>query len=355
MTTTTAAVGAGSSLPTSMVPRVLSSHKVASTHRKDNVKAMIASVQNTTTRPQAPSPTPSRASSSPSLRMLKAHVKDETLLKVKIKSSVENGKFYVPVSLLVDRELEMRKAAKDFKIHATRWNTSRLFREWRNQVQQDVQNRKQTPRTEIAITLLPEEDCKSTNQSHSFQWKPWLTTCIRAYYNTGTIRIPDECIGSDILLALEYFGILYSPDQLVFDSFGGYLRVKLWSDYFTHRAKMADWVVQQLVTTPSRHSHAYVTCPNTTQNEFYSLGDTHNKSIPVLEGDLELGEARYGSTPSRAVVHEFFTDNQEQEVRFDPVTAQNGWLDASRLLCLCPSILAGNTCFLFTPTSGTIQ
>jgi hypothetical protein len=160
---------------------------------------------------------------------------------------------------------------------------------------------------------MPEEDCKSTNQSHSFQWKPWLTTCIRAYYNTGTIRIPDECIGSDILLALEYFGVLYSPDQLVFDSFGGYLRVKLWSDYFTHRAKMADWVVQQLVTTPSRHSHAYVTCPNIEQNEFYMTGDKQNKTIRVLDGNLALDKARYGTTPSRAVVHEFFNDDDQEE------------------------------------------
>ena len=230
----------------------------------------------------------------------------------KLKSSllVEKGKFYVPVSLLVDRELEMRKAAKDFGIRPTRWSNSRLFREWRNQLEQDVANNEATPRTEIVIQLDPEEDCISTNQSHSFQWQPWLTTCIRAYFNTGTIRIPDDCIGSDILLALEYFGILYSPDQLVFDSFGGYLRVKMWSDYFTHRAKMADWVVQKLVTTPSRHSHCFVTSP-TDEGDLYFLNS--NKTMQVLDGELVLDKARYGATPSRAVVHEFFNDEQEDK------------------------------------------
>lgn len=305
-------------------PRVLSSstnhHKSTisgGSQRKNEIKAMIASVQNApvlnvptgTSSPLSPlSDTGSTSKASPSAKMLAAHVKDETLLKVKIKSTEESGKFYVPVSLLVDRELEMRKSAKDFNIRATRWSKSRLFREWRNQLEQDFENNESSPRTEILIQLNPEEDCVSTNQSHSFQWHPWLTTCIRAYYNTGTIRIPDECVGSDILLALEYFGILYSPDQLVFDSFGGYLRVKMWSDYFTHRAKMADWVVQKLVTTPSRHSHCFVTSPNMEGDLFFL---NSNKTMQVLDGELAVDQARYGDTPSRAVVHEFFNDEEE--------------------------------------------
>jgi hypothetical protein len=115
-------------------------------------------------------------------------------------------------------------------------------------------------------------------------------------------------VGNDILLALEYFAILYSPDQLVFESFGGYLRVKMWSDYFTHRARIAHWVVQRILTKPSRHSHSFVTSPSL-HEELFVLNS--NKPIDVLDGDLSVDPARYGNLPSRAVVYEFFNDEEE--------------------------------------------
>ena len=342
----TAAVPASSGL---LQPRVLSFNKGSTKHRKNDIKAMIASLQNAPPSkdhhaPDAPANghAPSRSSTesskeSPGMKMLQEHVKDETLLKVTIQSSVEPGKFYVPVSLLVDRELEMRKSAKDFGIRSTRWSKSRLFREWRTQLEEDVKNNETTPRTEMIISLDPEQDCASSNQSHSFQWQPWLTTCIRAYYNTGTIRIPDDCLGSDILLALEYFGILYSPDQLVFDSFGGYLRVKMWSDYFTHRAKMADWVVQKLVTTPSRHSHCFVTSPDEKEELFFL---NSNKAMDVLDGDLALDSARYGTTLSRSVVHEFFNDEQEGKEYPENESPENEKMDGLMRQDFCAFVQA---------------
>lgn len=255
----------------------------------------------------------STASYLPSTKMLERHMKDETLLAVKIRSFVEESNFCLPVSLIVDRELEMRKTAQSFGIESSRWTKSRLFREWRDQIDNNNlgSSNANTPTTpEIRIVLDPENDFVSSNQSHSFTWEPWLTTCIRAYYNTGKIRIPDKCSGSDILLALEYFGILYSPEQLVFESFGGYLRVKMWSDYFTHRARLADWVLQRVLTkSPPRHSHSFVTSPYMQEELFHLLS---NKPIDVLDGDLVVDPSRCGdSLSSRAIVHELFNDEDE--------------------------------------------
>jgi hypothetical protein len=37
-------------------------------------------------------------------------------------------------------------------------------------------------------------------------------------YYSGQLKIPNACQGSNLLLALEYFGILYAPGQVVFSS-----------------------------------------------------------------------------------------------------------------------------------------
>jgi hypothetical protein len=162
---------------------------------------------------------------------LDAFLESDALLNVDIKSSVEGSNFYIPVSLMVEREQMMRVTAKQFGIGADRWGDSLLYREWRNtrdDASSTLEERAHVQNNgDVTVHLNPEQDCAPSNHSHTLEWKPWLTTCIRAFYNTGTVRIPDDCIGSDILLALEYFGIVYTPDQPVFDSFGAYLRVKL--------------------------------------------------------------------------------------------------------------------------------
>ena len=236
---------------------------------------------------------------------------DESLIKVDISSTGEHTHFYLPVSLMVSREVEMREAAKHFQISQDRWTDSLLFREWRcvDDASRNPTQRGFLRNGEVVIRLNPEMDCAVSNHSHSLRWKPWLTTCIRAYYNTGTIRVPDACIGSDILLALEYFGIVYTPEQLVFDSFGGYLRVKLWSDYYTHRSQLAQWVVQRLLRSHAKHSHTFVTGPNPREVDIF-LG---SRKAEVLDGELHLDPTKYGGNPSCSVVHDFFHD-EDQDV-----------------------------------------
>ena len=240
-------------------------------------------------------------------------LESDSLLNVEIISSVEGSNFYIPLSLMVEREIMMRKTAEEFGIGPERWSSSLLYREWRK-AQDDISSTAedrafQQSNGDVSIYLSPEADCAASNHSQSLKWTPWLTTCIRAFYNTGTVRFPNDCVGSDVLLALEYFGIVYTPDQLVFDSFGAYLRVKLWSEYFTHRSGLAQWVVETLMQTNSKHSHTYVTSPSLQEGDLL----VGSKRADVLDGHLQLDPTKYSGTPSNAVVHDFFHDEDRPE------------------------------------------
>lgn len=184
----------------------------------------------------------------------------DNLLRVEIESILSEGggnttTFYVPVSLMLQREIEMQEAARAYKIGRERWSSSRLFRMWKaqsirqrqQQQQQDQQQEQVYPclgsSREMTLQMAPEVSLQSTS-SFRFRWKPWLTSCIRAYYNTGSLRIPNECQGDDVLLALEYFGILTaSPDSFVFESRRAYGRIQAWSRYFSHRAELAETIL----------------------------------------------------------------------------------------------------------------
>jgi hypothetical protein len=161
---------------------------------------------------------------------------------------------------MLQRESEMQAAALVNEIGKERWTSSRIFRMWkshcarrqRNQqskLERGSQNLKvnnSDDSGEMFLQMIPEVSLQNSNSSCSvFRWKPWLTTCIRSYYNTGNLRIPNECTGDDILLTLEYFGILTaSPDDFVFDSSHAYVRIQAWSRYFTKRADMAESLLE---------------------------------------------------------------------------------------------------------------
>ena len=117
--------------------------------------------------------------------------------------STTNGSFFfVPVSLMLQREIEMQEAARVHRIGQDRWSSSRIFRMWKTHKSRKIQDEATAAHDEImTIRLTPEvslgQDISSSsaNSSTQFRWKPWLTTCIRAYYNTGVLRIPEACQG----------------------------------------------------------------------------------------------------------------------------------------------------------------
>ena len=159
---------------------------------------------------------------------------------------VPDTRVWIRIADLDAREAEMQQAAEQFQIPADRWEGSLLYRQYHEQQRQSQ------------LTLDPERDCMDRNYSYAMQWEDWLTELLVQYYETGRLNIPDACQGSDLLLLLEYFGILYAPDQLVFGTYAAYQRVRAWSDYLTRRAVLADHVVHLLtLVVPSRGARVY--------------------------------------------------------------------------------------------------
>ena len=70
---------------------------------------------------------------------------------------------------------------------------------------------------------------------------------------------------------------------MTFDTFSSYARIKLWSDYYTYRDSIADWVVHRLMKTHSRRGHVFVTNP--TSDGPYFLRE---KKCELFDGGLKL-------------------------------------------------------------------
>jgi hypothetical protein len=228
------------------------------------------------------------------------HTGNDSLLRVQVESSLLKTTFYVPVSLMLQREVEMKDAAKKTNIREDRWSASRLYSLWKSTSRRGEE--------ETTLRLSPETSMKDYSE---LKWKPWLTTCIRAYYNTGTIQIPEDCLGSDILLALEYFGILTtSPDTFVFDSYPAYLRIKRWSAYFTHRNTIAGWVLHDYNRVRGgKDSRIWVASQDSRdmiQSE--TLLQVNGETAAVLAGGLDV----HTRQTSCKAVYDLFAENESE-------------------------------------------
>jgi len=203
---------------------------------------------------------------------------------------------------MLQREMEMKESAKATSISPERWSSSRLYTLWKSSPHRKAGG-------EIALHLEPEAVMKDYSD---LTWKPWLTSCIRAYYNTGKIWIPDDCMGSDILLALEYFGILTSsPDTFVFESPEVLGRIKAWSTYFTHRSAIADWVASEYRGRPG-DKRIWVTSPNPDENNpSETLMQVQGTTAAVLGAEKDKRTTAVSQLlPSSPVIHYLFFDNQ---------------------------------------------
>ena len=196
--------------------------------------------------------------------------------------------FFVPVALVVARDAEMRQSAREANIPINRWNGSLLFRKWQEMQPRRNNKKSQRQHSDNHPDILTLHPVQSLVEAHVISskiswWHSWLTVCIRAYYNTGTLRVPSHCHGLEILLALEFFGILYtSPDQLVFDAPPVYEKVKEWSRYFTHRSMLAQWVVDQLHVQQYQQQQKEEMGKGQKQKQLEPRGKNQSYSPPVV-------------------------------------------------------------------------
>jgi hypothetical protein len=184
----------------------------------------------------------------------------------------------IPISGLEQREKEMIQTARTLQIPTTRWNGSLLYSIYKQQlgmtqVEEHLDNSSTSnavttncEKRRIVLHLYQDSDMKWSinNKSGSStslvlpttSSSAWFGTCIhknidfdwiQAYYITGKIAIPSSARGYEILWLLEYFQLMYQPDQFHFANFATYTRVQLWSKYYCFlRPKLIDWVMNMI-------------------------------------------------------------------------------------------------------------
>ncbi|KAL7562134.1 hypothetical protein ACA910_016693 [Epithemia clementina (nom. ined.)] len=211
-----------------------------------------------------------------------------------------SASFDVALADLRQREDEMKQTAQQFKIPISRWKASRLYQAAKRSNNGIVQ-------------FDPEKDIILQNYSFSMEWRPWLTVLFGEFFRTGQLRVPDECRGSDLLLALEYFGILYAPNQLVFASYSVYQRVRAWSDYLSHRTALGDWVAGRI-----QKKQASIADRKNLAHEVLFFATIQNSEEETAAGDLRIPglgcEGGESESASYALVHRLFNTSNDNHV-----------------------------------------
>jgi len=198
----------------------------------------------------------------------------------------------------------MRQRAFEKGIGHEQWTRSLLYRK--------VRSARSNPHEGVlTVELHPETDCAKAKYSQLFLWQSWLNECIESFYKTGTMRIPECSVGSDILITLQYFGILFDPEQLTFDSFETYLRLKHWSEYFMHRGAVTAWLLSQVDDRPENQVHVFSTSPFSEEKGVNIW--LENVKMQVLDGGITLDKKIYGRTSSCNLVYSFFNDDDDDD------------------------------------------
>lgn len=235
---------------------------------------------------------------------------ENNILRVNIRSGHQVYTFSVPVSKMLRREREMREASKRARVPESQWSCSRLYGLWKvarnkedggGEGDTNVFRRSQD---QITVELEPE---KSMKEYSKFVWEPWLTTCLKGFYETGSIEIPERCQGPDLLITLEYLRIItVSPSVFIFSSKEPYDRIRSWSSYFTKRRTILDWLIKDYVNTGVA-IRTYTTSTDSKEGSHILL--------QVKGGGVDiLGRNRNDSRLLFKVVHSLFCENNSDQM-----------------------------------------
>jgi hypothetical protein len=188
------------------------------------------------------------------------------------------------------REQEMKSIARAANIPQSRWNGSLLFNQWKgNSPTQRTPNPQSDP---VKISVTP--------PSHVVvSWNQQFIHTLSSFYASGVVNIPQTTNGKDVLMLLEYFGVVYSPDKLVFDSMGAYVKIKMWSDYMSRRAAMAQYVIHKCMSR-TKLLQVFVTTPDASEIETNTLYYVGGKLCDVFDGNLAIQSGAEGQSTSCA-------------------------------------------------------
>ena len=202
-------------------------------------------------------------------------------------------RFSFPTSsrLIWMREQEMKSIARTANIPKSRWDGSLLFRQWKAINRPEPQQRNQ-PTNPLYVTITPPLHVVESWNQHFIQ-------TLQSFYSSGIVHIPQSTNGKDVLMLLEYFGVVYSPDKLVFDSMGAYVKIKMWSDYMSRRAALAQYVIRKCMSR-TKLLHVFVTTPDASEVEANTLYYVGGKLCDVFDGALPTQPGPDGQNSSCA-------------------------------------------------------
>jgi len=139
----------------------------------------------------------------------------------------------IPISQILRREKEMIHIAAKKKVSKSVWNGSLIY--------QTCDQTYVTSKMNSSISISIPGD-NSVPDYSSF-----ISNLLSTYYAKGIIYCLDLAQGPEVLHLLEYFQILYFPSNMVFQSIGAFLRVRLWGDYFLGRPHLLDWIYEEIL------------------------------------------------------------------------------------------------------------
>ena len=223
--------------------------------------------------------------------------------------TIDETKMGLKLANILDREREMRRLAREQGIGSERWDGSLLYREVRLASVKNRCNSNGDFNIHLSIGDKREGEEKGNevgsdnlndsfivNSSKSEQsnsipcWTHMLQSTLVPYYSTGRIPIPEVVTGPDLLHMLEFFELVYSPALLDFQSYGTFVKVKLWGEYFFQRGLMADWIMRQIFssTTPKKSVHLVTSPENVTDLGMYYIIKDSGKRCMLFDGGLEV-------------------------------------------------------------------
>jgi len=232
-------------------------------------------------------------------------------------ASSETMSFLAPAALIAQREREMVAMASSNTMAGDTWSGSLLGRKCLSLVgdialnaagedddffsyaSDDNRDNEDTVSSDENIYTFVLHEAPSSFGT-DLAWTPALVEAIRSYFTLGSISVSDACDGRDVLLALDHFSILYSPEQLVHETFAVHLRVKLWSEYFASRGQLAEWVTNTIMSGRSKLSYSFVTCPSIDDGPIF----VGTNMVDIFDGGLRAE----GENKSFAIVHDLFVD-----------------------------------------------
>ena len=166
-----------------------------------------------------------------------------SIVEIRIMLGNEETKLLVTAGILHKREEEMKTISllqqqqeeEESGKMSTNWNGSLICQECSEQISNETTSKKKKKQV---IIQIPDKDNFTIEL---------IQITLHRFFQDGIIYCNNQAKGNDILKFLEYFQILYQPNQMQFESIGCYLRVRMWAHYFLNRTMLKDYILNEIV------------------------------------------------------------------------------------------------------------